>query len=116
MGGKNSSITSGSVGENAGDDATGGNGPSAAGGGIANLMKLPDKFGDNLEKGIAFKGKPKTPSIMSESDMKGSNRSPLYPTVLPLKLVPPEWSEETKQNFQRWDKLINVDMHKLYEK
>ena len=68
---------------------------------MADVGKLPKKFGDDLKDGKAFKHLPKIPMIMAKGDMKGEKLIDVAPNNVPNKLVPPEWSENTKTNFQR---------------
>ena len=80
------------------------------------VPELPKFFGDALEKGIKFVGKPGIPTSDRNLDVKGSEAPKLPKTVFTGKLDPPTWSEDLRANFRNFDKFINNDTQILFEK
>ena len=80
------------------------------------VPELPKEFGDALEKGLKFIGKPGIPTSDRNLDVKGSEGPKLPKTVFTGKLDPPMWSEDLRANFRNFDKFINNDTQILFEK
>ena len=80
------------------------------------VPELPQFFGDALEKGLKFVGKPGIPTSDRNLDVKGSEAPKLPKTVFSGKLDPPTWSEDLRANFRNFDKFINNDTQILFEK
>ena len=80
------------------------------------VPELPKEFGDALEKGLKFIGKPGIPTSDRNLDVKGSEGANLPKTVFTGKLDPPIWSEDLRANFRNFDKFINNDTQILFEK
>ena len=69
-----------------------------------------------LAKPVPYAGRPQIPNIFGNMAVQPTSALPDPNAVVPHKLDPPEYSEETRLNFQNMEKLIQQDMQELFER